>query len=232
MVWLMPAVTKKAYDRARPTHFLSFPLSSPLITRKLGEFQSSVLSSTFQCKGIDPSIMVLSANLHLTLGVFKLLNQAEIEKAVRFLKDTIPGVIDNILQKKLLSVHLKQLATMQTNQADAHVLYVQVHDETQEKVLKDVCTAIIDAMVEEGFMVRDTRPLKLHATLINTSNRASSSGASKDEKRQPFDARPIMKSFSHLDLGVAHLDKLHLMKMGRTGPGKTYVSEGSISLTQ
>jgi activating signal cointegrator complex subunit 1 len=65
----------------------------------------------------------------------------------------------------------------------------------------------------------------LHATLINISNRSN-----KSDERETFDARPILKEFKNLDFGLAHLDKLHIMKMGRTGPNKTYQTEGAISL--
>lgn len=78
-------------------------------------------------------------------------------------------------------------------------------------------------MTEEGLMVRDNRPLNMHVTLVNTSHRKS-----EDGKRHPFDAQPILKEYGDIDLGVAQLDKLHLMRMGRVGPDGTYVSEGSI----
>ncbi|KAG0188959.1 activating signal cointegrator 1 complex subunit [Apophysomyces sp. BC1034] len=220
---------KQAYDNSRPTHFLSLPIVSNFTTRKLEEFQSSILSSTFKCDGLDASIMVSSANLHITLGIFKLLSQSEIEKAIRFLKEECPKVVDDILQKKRLTIRLRHLATMQSNPAKTNVLYIGAEDETQNKSLETLCAALIEKMVEGGFMEKENRPFKMHITLINTSHRTARNDPSEDE-RQPVDARLILKSYGDLELGTVHIDKLHIMKMGRTGPGKTYVSEGSIPI--
>lgn len=133
---------KQAYDRARPTHFLSLPITSTYVTRKLTDFQSSILSSTFKCPGLDPSILVQPANIHITLGVFKLMNQAEIEKAVRFLKEEGPKIVNGLV-KSPLTVRLKGLQTMQTNHSNAHVLYVEPRDEstdaTKKSVLFELC---------------------------------------------------------------------------------------------
>ena len=66
---------------------------------------------------------------------------------------------------------------------------------------------------------------------MNTSHRSNNpEDPNNNKKRRPFDARPILKEYAHLDLGSVQLDKLHLMKMGRRGPEGTYVSEGCISI--
>ncbi|KAI8881227.1 hypothetical protein K501DRAFT_253567 [Backusella circina FSU 941] len=215
---------QQALDHARPTHFLALPIKS-IQNRKMEDFQKSILSNTFQCRGMDPSIVVSPANLHITLGVMKLLGQSELERAIKYMKEECPPIIESILQEKKLTIRLKKLEIMQKNPAEAHVLYITPQDESQNKVLLELCKALNDKMIEGGFMQKEDRPLKLHATLINTSNRSN-----KSDERQTFDARPILKEFKNLDFGLAHLDKLHIMKMGRTGPNKTYQTEGAISL--
>ncbi|KAF7732357.1 activating signal cointegrator 1 complex subunit [Apophysomyces ossiformis] len=224
-------VIKKAYDTSRPTHFLSFPIISNVATRKLEEFQASILSSTFKCDGLDSSILVLPVNLHITLGVFKLLSQAEIEKAVRFLKQECPKVVEDILQKKRLTIRLRNLMSMQANPVKTNVLYIAAEDETDNNCLDALCAALINKMVEGGFLEKEDRPFKMHITLINTKYRSSQNGDQEEElERQPIDARPILKAYGDLDLGTVHIEKLHIMKMGHNGPGGTYISEGSIRL--
>ncbi|KAI8992539.1 AKAP7 2'5' RNA ligase-like domain-containing protein [Pilobolus umbonatus] len=217
---------QEGYEKARPTHFLSLTISSNSITRKLDEMHHTLLSNAFKCEGLDSSILVIPANFHITLGVMKLFNQNEIERAVRILKEECPPIIQSILDNNKLMVKLSKLSTMQPSPAKAHVLYIDPEDVSENKVLKELCTSLINKMIEAGVMVAEDRPLKLHATLINTSNRVSD----KKNSREPFDARPILKEFKNIDFGTVILDKLHIMKMGRTGPGKTYQSEGSISL--
>ncbi|KAG2222450.1 hypothetical protein INT45_013363 [Circinella minor] len=219
-------IIQQAYDKARATHFLSLPVTTAYTTRKLEEFYQSILSSTFKCDGIDPSILVLPANIHITLGIFKLLHQTEIERAVKFLKEECPKIISEVManQDRALSVHLRNLAIMQNkNPGQAHVLYIEPNEDNREdQPLKKLCHALIDKFVEAGLMT--------HVTLINTSHRSINSEDPNSKKRRPFDARPILKEYAHLDLGSVQIDKLHLMKMGRKGPGGTYVSEGCISI--
>ncbi|KAI9268058.1 AKAP7 2'5' RNA ligase-like domain-containing protein [Phascolomyces articulosus] len=219
-------IIQQAYIKARATHFLSLPVTTAYTTRKLEEFYHAISSSTFPCDGMDPSILVQPANLHITLGVFKLLHAADIERAVRFLKEECPKIVREVLvdQDRALTVHLRHLAIMQTKTpGQAHVLYIEPNE---DPLVKKLCDALIDKMVKANLMIPDDRPFKPHVTLINTSHRTNT----EDKKRRAFDARPILKAYPNLDFGSVPLDKLHLMKMGRRGPGGTYVSEGCISI--
>jgi activating signal cointegrator complex subunit 1 len=45
--------------------------------------------------------------------------------------------------------------------AEAHVLYITPQDESQNKVLSELCKALIDKMIEGGFMQKEDRPLKV-----------------------------------------------------------------------
>lgn len=109
---------QRAFETSRPTHFISLPIVSAFATRKLTEFQSAILSPGYSCDGIDPSILVIPENLHITLGVCKLLDQAEIERAVRFLKTQGPLLVKEHLlsnKKRFPTVQLKQLRIMQSD---------------------------------------------------------------------------------------------------------------------
>ncbi|SAM01747.1 hypothetical protein [Absidia glauca] len=220
---------RQAFDRAKPTHFLSFPTTSTFATRKLADFHKSILSSTFHCPGLESDMMIPSGKLHITLGIFKLLSQTDIEETVAFLKDEMPGLISDIMgdQEQVLSIRLKRLAVMQDNPKKSQVLYIQAQDETKNKILDRLCEAIRAKMIDAGYMQKEDRPLKIHITLIKTKPKKLENG---EDERPTFDAQPILKTHGDLDLGVIHLDKLHLMKMTPTGPGGLYISEGSISI--
>ncbi|KAI7871145.1 AKAP7 2'5' RNA ligase-like domain-containing protein [Spinellus fusiger] len=236
------AMVEEAYHQAKPTHFLSLSVASPLTARKLEEFHSSIVS-TAQNRGIDPSLLVSSANLHITLGVFKLMSQSDIEQAVKYLKDEIPAVVARVLQGDHLSVHLQGLRTMQPDPSKAQVVYIEVKDNSKHQTLEAMCMAIREAM--QPFTINDKKPFKIHTTLINTryqktqgSLEASDALETPDalevsdalQNRGTLDVRSLLQRHGALDLGSVVLNKLHLMRMGRTGPGDTYESIGSIML--
>ncbi|KAF7723840.1 activating signal cointegrator 1 complex subunit [Apophysomyces ossiformis] len=142
-------LVKKAYKRSRPTHFLSIPISSPTIDSKVRDFQQSI---SF-CEGVDPSILISPVNLHITLAVLKLFEPSDVESALEFLQQECPKVVQSVLNDVPLSVYLKDLAIMQSDPAAAHVLYVKAEDET----LTTLGNAIIDKMVEGGYLQEDEK---------------------------------------------------------------------------
>ncbi|KAI9010481.1 kinase A anchor protein [Phycomyces nitens] len=213
---------------ARPTHFLSIPISSEFLAHKLDQFHSSILSSSFGCKGIDRSMLVSPENLHITVGVSKLMNQSEIQRALEFLKNDLLAIVHSIIKGNPISVHIQGLKTMQEDPSKAHVVYTEAHDESTDRLLNNLCVGLKTSMVNAGLMVKEDRPLKIHITLINTSYRKVVKA--KDNRREPFDARPILDSFGDIDFGVVQPRELHLMRMGKRGPNDTYESIGSIAL--
>ncbi|KAI9280696.1 AKAP7 2'5' RNA ligase-like domain-containing protein [Sporodiniella umbellata] len=206
------AIQRVLQPPKRPTHFLSLPIS-------LTDFSLESLYS--KMNEVEQSAFVLPANFHITLGVMSLPTRLEIEQAVHFLNEQCLCIVNSVLQEPL-SVTLQNLAVMQSDPAKTHVLYVEPHDNTQSLI--KLCTKIIEKMIAGGYMQKEDRPLKLHATIINTAH------SKKGRMRESFDARSILQKYGNISLGKVRLDKLHLMKMGRTGPGHTYQSEGFILL--
>ncbi|KAI9308882.1 AKAP7 2'5' RNA ligase-like domain-containing protein [Cunninghamella echinulata] len=223
-IQLIDELLQQAIEKANVTHFLSFPIQSSYATRKYTDFQHAILQSTFKSDGFMNDFVIPPIKLHITLGVFKLLAQEDIEKAVQFLKNDIHVIVKELLDsEKILPVRLKGLAIMEDDKSKARVLYIQVHDESKNQVLVKLCDAIREKMINAGFMIDENRPLKLHVTLIKTKR-------VKDKEERPvFDAQPILKTHGELDLGIIHLDKIHLMKMASASDG-SYISEGSISI--
>ncbi|KAG1050404.1 hypothetical protein G6F43_007316 [Rhizopus delemar] len=192
------AIEKALRQKQKPTHFLSLPI--PSVHHQLEAFYSKIDS-------VDPAAFILPANFHITLGVMSLVDQTEVERAVRYLKEEGSKVVNDKLKGRPLDVKLERLGVMQSNPEKAHVLYIEPQDDT--KRLIELCKGLTDKMIEGGFMEREKRELKLHATIINTTH-------------------CIIQEYGEINFGEIRLDEIHLMKMGRTGPGKTYESQGYI----
>jgi hypothetical protein len=63
--------------------------------------------------------------------------------------------------------------------------------------------------------------------MINTVYGKKTGGT---RRRIPFDATPILDALKDHAWGTVRLDSVQLMKMGRTGPAKTYESVSCFSL--
>jgi AKAP7 2'5' RNA ligase-like domain len=95
------------------THFLAFPIQSPLVSRRLEEFYKILGSPSFREDGITQESIAPIPSLHITLGVMKLMGQSEIEAAVRFLKESAADTINSLIGERGLTVRLKKLDIMQ-----------------------------------------------------------------------------------------------------------------------
>ncbi|KAJ2961920.1 hypothetical protein NQZ79_g2933 [Umbelopsis isabellina] len=232
--------------KANPTHFLSFPISSPIVTRKLEEFHKVLQSPSFVADGITMDSIAPIPSLHITLGVMKLMGQSEIEAAVRFLKESSAELIHETMNERGIAVRLKKLSIMQGNPAKARVLYINVQDESEGKVLDQLCDRLRTQMVEAGLLVDEKRPFKMHITLVKKNGFRSNHSTVKDahtaeegennhseevhnDDKAWFSANSIMKEFGDLDLGTVTLDSVHIMKMGMNKQG-VYKSEGAVVL--
>ncbi|KAI8096575.1 AKAP7 2'5' RNA ligase-like domain-containing protein [Halteromyces radiatus] len=59
-------------------------------------------------------------------------------------------------------------------------------------------------------------------TETETSNDPNKRKRQRKSRKPSFDATPILTTLQDIQLGTVRLDNIHLMKMGRTGPSKTY----------
>lgn len=110
-----------------------------------------------------------------------------------------------------------------------HVLYCGVHDAPGSPGglarLQALCAAAVEAFAAAGLLLpQDQRPVKLHATLMNTRYRqkGGNSGSSEQqqqgqqrwEERRPFDGRALLERHGGLDLGAVALRALHISERG------------------
>lgn len=77
---------------------------------------------------------------------------------------------------------------------------------------------------------QDDKPIKLHATIVNTKYRKTSNQRQGQQAAVPIDARAMMETFGNVDLGVHPLPELHLSQRHKTGPDGYYLCLGSLPL--
>jgi activating signal cointegrator complex subunit 1 len=171
------------------THFLCLPLvteSSRLyLQTSLSKFKSDLSTHTaVPSKAVRPV-----GTLHLTLGVMSIPPSA-LEFATSFLADlnlhdilrdtthrlfaekaAADGTVcenlnaDALPEIEALSVNLRGLVAMQRSEKTS-VLYAEPQDASER--LLPFAQALRDHFTGKGFCVEDERPLKLHATVLNT----------------------------------------------------------------
>jgi activating signal cointegrator complex subunit 1 len=90
------------------------------------------------------------------------------------------------LESSPLTLSLESLEPMQSP-TKTSILYISPHDATNR--LQPLCQALRRTFMEAGLLVPDTRPLKLHATIVNTiyikgrkKNKKSKAEATKEQE--------------------------------------------------
>lgn len=211
--------------------------------------------------------------LHLTVGVMSLQSKERVEAAVTFLhtldvqellrrpvaaalnymkasmegSDADSTITDTALSTPQTEDPTSPLVVSLTGLYPMHspsstsILYTSPQDPTSR--LQSLCEALRIAFTEAGFVVSETRPLLLHATIVNTlyvkdrSKRLRGGGHGKEGKvKRGFDARQILEKYEeHVWAEGVQLDRIAICEMGAKkidGEEGTeeYVEIGSISL--
>ncbi|KAG8968973.1 hypothetical protein FRC03_005239 [Tulasnella sp. 419] len=134
-------------------------------------------------------------------------------------------------------IPLQGLNIMGNNRERAHVMWIGPGDHQDDSALWRIATLINTKFRESGF-VTDTRPLKLHCTLANSSFR---------KPRKPFSYNEIIEAIrlnpqivggdpagefleAAVDFGTWEIGEIHLCKMGSSDKEGKYISVGHLSL--
>jgi activating signal cointegrator complex subunit 1 len=171
------------------THFLCLPLvtdtSKPQLQAGLERLKVDLdRDAVVPSKAVRPL-----GTLHLTLGVMSL-DGTRLEETKQYLQGlSLHRILRDLTQRKVaekaaedgtisenlnaaalpdtdaLTIDLEALIPMQTPQKTS-ILYAKPKDSTQR--LLSFASLLRTDFAEKGFMVEDVRPLKLHATVINT----------------------------------------------------------------
>ncbi|CAG8490621.1 21386_t:CDS:2 [Dentiscutata erythropus] len=221
-------VVKWGVDRLQPTHFISLPLTDPLFQQKIADFQSDVISLAIP--NIDKSIFIRPPSLHLTLGVLNLHMKEDIESAVRLLKSLSAEIYDLVGTQSVVAKMLG-IAIMENDPEKANVLYAKVDESEGRDVIIKIAEFLTTKFTEAGYMKKENRPFKLHATLINTSHRKfASKDKYKRNRRIPFSAIQILNKYADFEYGTSKIEKIHISKIGAHDESGMHRSEGHINL--
>ncbi|KAM5348599.1 hypothetical protein ACJ41O_008423 [Fusarium nematophilum] len=220
---------------AAPTHFVCIPLAGPQLGRSLAAFRTDVTSP--MSFGVPPDAVRPLGTMHLTLGVMSLRDDgveqaSEVLRSLR-LRDMLSNVraassASQTGQRGLasaetktpssesrISVTLQGLQAMQ-DPAKTSVLYAPPVD--TDGILYRFCEKIKAAFQEAGFMAEDSRPLLLHATVINTIYvRGSRGGQGRGGRREKLtiDARDIVSRYDdYVWMEDLPIEKVTLCRMG------------------
>jgi activating signal cointegrator complex subunit 1 len=180
---------KEGAKKARLTHFLCLPL---VTDASRPQFQTGLerLKGDLERDAVVPSKAVRPlGTLHLTLGVMSL-DEIKLEETKQYLQAlSLHRLLRDLTQRRVaekaaedgtisenlnaaampdtnaLTIDLEALTPMQTPQKTS-ILYASPKDSTNR--LLSFASSLRTEFTQKGFMVEDTRPLKLHATIINT----------------------------------------------------------------
>ncbi|CAI5999717.1 unnamed protein product, partial [Closterium sp. NIES-64] len=122
--------------------------------------------------GVHPSIFINPATFHLTVQMLKLWSPLRVQAAADALQAAMPRV-QEVLGDAPLVIRLLGLKCMRGHPSKAHVLYADMQEVDGGNRLRAVCEVLRAACREAGLVTpRDChQPLKLHATIMNTSHR-------------------------------------------------------------
>nr|CAG8630999.1 4195_t:CDS:2 [Entrophospora candida] len=213
--------------RSPPTHFLSLPLDTDRnLQQKISNFQSDVLSLSIP--KIDPTILINPSSFHLTLGMLSLYVEEDIKGAVQLLK-SLSTEVNDLVGSRIPVVKLSGLDIMDEDSTKTNVLYAKVEELGEKKILTKLAEFLNEKFSEAGYLKKTDRPLKLHATLINTSHRKIK-GSYKNYERIPFSAVQILNKFPNIDFGTCRIENIHISKIGEHDENGRHKSEGKIKI--
>jgi activating signal cointegrator complex subunit 1 len=195
--------------------------------------------------------------LHLTLGVMSLLSQDTLNSCLQLLKsldlksilaESMVGNPGEVEREKELRVTLKGLTSMH-DPSKTSILYAEplVGSSHHPKSLEDFCSRLKKLFTDAGYIMPDTRPLLLHATIVNTIyapgvRKATGEGGGHGKKKAKLtlDATGVLEKFKDmLWFEDCSIEKVAICRMGavdvRDSEGKQtgdqeYAVEGEVDL--
>jgi activating signal cointegrator complex subunit 1 len=142
---------------------------------------------------------------------------------------------DDLGATSKLSITLRGLASMHAPEKTS-ILYSSPVDEDQR--IQTFCQRLKDAFSEAEMLVKDTGPLLLHATVVNTiyvpGIRGKGSGHGKNRAKLTLDAREILDDYEEFEwMKDVRVEKVALCRMGAQkteGGEEEYIVEGEVEM--
>ena len=247
---------------ARLTHFLCIPLvtptSSPQLQHSLSIFREKVtqISTPELPDGIPEKAIRPLGTLHLTLGVMSLLSQERVDSAVKQLRELdlrqllrsstneatnsasqsmVKGKLDENEDTRPLYIALRGLSSMHPP-AKTSVLYSPPVDEDGR--LFAFGEKVRNAFIGAGLLELETRPLLLHATIINTvyvpGVGKGRGGHGKSRAKLTLDARELLEDYEDFvwmsDVKVEQVAIFRMSAQKGEDGEEIYIAEGEIEM--
>ncbi|KAG8843909.1 hypothetical protein FRB96_003692 [Tulasnella sp. 330] len=242
---------------------ISLPLNQhENLQGRVAAFTDAVLASSPTSSGLERRIFQLPNRLHMTLGVMNLVTNPEVtrpaftdgaesagrtlEEALALLRGLRPEILQLLDGAGAITVPLKGLAIMTGKKEEAFVAYTGPGGALDDSVMWKICLLIQDRFKVTG-LITETRPLKLHCTLLNSSFRQPRSPFSFTSVLQAVQRHPsiagipprpnaapitLTQAEGLPDFGTWSIDEIHIWKMGSWDKEGRYVSSGYISLRE
>jgi len=242
----------------RLTHFLCIPLVTPpsrtQLLASLSKFRDDVTrDGTAENLGAIPERAIRPAGtLHLTLGVMSLLSPEKVDRATALLRSLdLKEMLDMstgkgerqaskhgselALKPRGLRVTLRGLQSMHTA-SQTSILYSAPVDEDQR--LQSFCQKLKDAFMKAELLVSESRPLLLHATILNTVYvprvRVRGVGHRKRRAKLTIDATGILEKYDDFEwMSNVRIENVAICRMGAAkldDGNEEYVVEAKVEM--
>ncbi|EWC43550.1 hypothetical protein DRE_01437 [Drechslerella stenobrocha 248] len=250
-------------SRERLTHFLAIPLHGQHFTPlppAYASFKSAVAQFAIDetpppdadadaDTRIPPGAIRDFNTLHLTLGVMSLPTTEQLQTALSTLESLdlrrfLPAAADATTTDPRLYIDLKGVAAMSSAPSRIQkcgvlmIPPVDSADATSER-LYPFARAVRDHFVEAGVMQLEARPLKLHATIVNTVYCKPGKGA-RDSKRKggkvrrddlQFDATDVLERYRETVFAERlEVDRVQICKMGAKKGVEVVGEDGGVDI--
>ncbi|XP_017087878.2 activating signal cointegrator 1 complex subunit 1 [Drosophila bipectinata] len=210
-------ITASLRQKMKPTHFLAVALNSGEVQEHFVELKKKILEANLP--GIDEALFMPESSIHLTLGVYVLLDDDERKKALAELEACRP-MLENLVTP--FDLKIKGLEIMNDDPSATRVLYASVEAPELQKFADQVLAHLqTTGLCATDNLTRES--VKLHMTVMN--NRYRKEVMKCDDS---FDAREILKRFGDYDFGSAKCQVLHLCVLKSRGEDDFYKITGSL----
>lgn len=144
-------IMDSAVDKLPYTHFISLPLTTDSFQTSFSQFRDDALRECAASRGLEASIFVKPATLHMTVCMLKLLTPEAIQKAAAALK-RISRQIYDLLGTTTLLLNMRGLDSMSDDLEQTYVVHIKpVSDEGMVKVNR-ISRLVIDTFIEEKIL--------------------------------------------------------------------------------
>ncbi|KAH8290392.1 hypothetical protein KR054_002511 [Drosophila jambulina] len=204
--------------KMKPTHFLAVALNTGQVQERFIELRKSILEA--KLPGIDEELFISERSIHLTLGVYVLLDDEERERALKELeacRSLLAGL------KTPFELTVKGLEIMNDDPSSTRVLYAHIESLELQK-FADQCLAHFQTTGLCATDNNERESIKLHMTVMNNRYRKEVMKCSDS-----FDAREILKRYGDFDFGSAQCQAVHLCVLKSRGEDDFYKITGSLN---